>query len=99
MTAGQVRDWIAGRTLEADDGVRLADYYAKVKEEKHGRTYELFKNAWRMFVQIDPRLESMRPGLQVEFVFRFHNFCDFQMFLYFCFVLFFVWYCKINYFF
>lgn len=59
MSAGQVRDWIAGRTTESDDGVRLADYYAKVQAEKHGRTFELFRNAWRLFVKIEPRLESM----------------------------------------
>lgn len=59
MTSGQIRDWIAARTTEADDGVRLADYYAKIQEEKKGRTRDLFRQAWRVLVDIDPRLESM----------------------------------------
>lgn len=59
MTAGQVRDWVAARTTEADDGIRLADYYAKVMSEKHGRTRELFANAWKRFAAIEPRVETM----------------------------------------
>ena len=59
MTAGQVRDWIAARTTEADDGVRLADYYVRIQNEKKGRTRELFQQAWRVLVGIEPRLEAM----------------------------------------
>lgn len=59
MTAGQVRDYVAGRTTDADDGILLADYYAKIRDEKHGQTREHFVRAWALFMKLDPRLESL----------------------------------------
>ena len=71
MTATQVRDYIAGKTSDAEGGVLLADYYAKVRDEKHGSTRDHFVRAWELFVKIDPRFESvLLAGLDVQMVQR-----------------------------
>lgn len=60
MSATQVRDWIAARTLDTDDGVLLSEYFAKIRDEKTGRTRKLFSDAWTKFVSIEPRLDRMQ---------------------------------------
>lgn len=59
MSAFQVRDWIAARTVDADEGVTFLEYYRKVADEKSRPTRELFQAAWAAMVDVEPRLATM----------------------------------------
>lgn len=59
MSAFQVRDWVAARTVDADNAPKLVDYYHAVAKEKGAETRRLFENAWAVMVDIEPRLASM----------------------------------------
>ena len=66
MSAFQVRDWIAARTIDADEHLLLMDYYMKIAKEKKGATRTHFENAWATFVDIVPKLAAMDLDLLDE---------------------------------
>ena len=59
MSAFQVRDWVAARTVDADNAPTFQEYYKKVMDEKKRATRELFQTAWGVMVDIEPRLATM----------------------------------------
>ena len=59
LDAYQVRDWLAARVLDSGPGVTLAEYYRKVQEDKTPQTARHFENAWRAFLKIDKRVNTL----------------------------------------